>query len=193
MMDPKIQKAVEEKNSEYELMQKAKTEEEKINILDKMGLYTKEYISPKGRFGYSKEEAENYPFTEIVNGGVKRYRKVYQEVTDEEYETLKSAAQRIADNEVESGEVKINGYQNELAKFMLILSVVIYIAFFIIGIVMGNNTLESYLSSYSTFSFGAAMLYWVIGIIAGTMMLGFAHIVEHLYKQTLLLIKMNQK
>lgn len=192
-MNPEVQRIIDQKNSEYEIMKNAKEQSERIKVLDKVGLYTKEYGTPKGQYGYSKEEIELYPLSEMKDGVLRRYRKVYPEITDEDFEALKNTAELMPDTKDTTEAVLDNSTQTGLAKFMIILSLVLYLSFFIIGIVMGNNSIESYLTSRSHFSFGTALLYWIIGVFAGTIMLGFSHIVDHLYKQTLLLKRIQEK
>ena len=72
---------------------------------------------------------------------------------------------------------------------LVILALVVYVAAFIVGIEMGNkaNLLNVYSSYSSNFDLGTAVIYWGIGLFSGTVMLGFASIVDHMNKQTALL------
>ena len=198
-MRPEIQQIIDRKNMEYKAVKTAKEENEKLKLLDRMGLFEIEYAEPKvneyGYYFYTPEDCANYPFVETNSDGkMLRYKKVYTDVTDEEYEALLNIAELMPEKKEESvpDTISVKGYQSGLASFMVGLAIMLYLAFFILGIVMGNNSVASYLSSRSEFSFGTALLFWVIGVFAGTMMLGFAHIVDHLYKQTILLNKISK-
>ena len=195
-MRPEIQEIIDRKTAEHEKQAAEKRQKEKIELMDKFELYKKEYYVTEGN-DYGWEQLDNkYPEVEwTAEGEPRRYKKVYFDLTDEEFDALKNAAELAAqDGEKEKTEASdLSEYQDKVAKVLMVLAFLSYAAFFVIGIIMGNNNIEKYLSSRSEFSFGAALVYWVAGFISGTLILGFAHIVEHLSKQTIMLNKLTEK
>ena len=189
-MNQAVQSFIDQKNKEYEAAKTA----ERNSFYNKFNLSTKVYEDTEehGKLS-SKEKAEKYPFVDYSNGTSRRYRIVYPEFTDLEFETMKKAQERV--DEVNS-EAKINKENDvsskgsALATFLLVLAIVIFFAALIIGIEMGNkagafNAYSSY--SSSRFDLGTASIYWGIGVFSGSVMLGLSDIVDHVNKQTNLL------
>ena len=183
-MNEKVQNFIEQKNKE---VMEAKNKE-KEDFLDRYGLYTAVYSEEKpSAYAFTEEEKKEYPFIKWDNGKAIRYKKVYDEITDEEYEAMKKAEEPVLDEH--------NDEENysSIAMVLNIMGVVVYLTAFVLGIVLGNQTVSGYYSSHTEFNLGIAVVYWVIGAFSGTILLGFGKIVESLNQQTQLLKKLLKK
>ncbi len=188
-MNPVVQAFIDQKNKEFEAAKSA----EKQNFYNRNNLSTRvfEGTETTGKLS-AKEKAEMYPFIDYSSGANRRYRILYPEFTDEEFEAMKKAQERVDTINSSSKILKENDANKKgstLSTALVILALVVYVAAFIVGIEMGNkaNLLNVYSSYSSNFDLGTAVIYWGIGLFSGTVMLGFASIVDHMNKQTALL------
>lgn len=161
-MHEKVREFLESKKSEAILSEQKEKERKLISL----GLYEKVY-SPNGN--YSKD----YPCTEYSNAGDKYYKMEVYNVSNEEYEEILKY----------SNVTDIYQYkkENAIARILTIIAWVIFIGGFIAGIVLGRVEFEGYYRDYNEFSFSIAMVYWFVALVSGTILLGFAEIIELLH------------
>ncbi len=139
-------------------------ETEKKAVLDELGLYVKEY-SPDNKYS---EEFSLYDRDE--NRETKYYKKVYCDVTDEEYQEIKKYSKRKEDIKT-----------NSVAKALTVIAWFVYISGFIAGIALGTVEVERgtyYTYTDTEFSFTIAFIYWCVSFVSGTIFLGFAEIIK---------------
>lgn len=187
-MRQEVQQVIDRIHLKQNEQKKARELAEKNRLLEHVGLYEIEYASRMN----SPEQLNLYPYSETVDGVTKRYRKIYLDVTDEEYQALKDAVGTITEEKEQQKErfLQFDADISEsctLAKILCILAVVLYFSFFILGFVMGNSSVTNVLSGHREFSFGTAFIYWIAGVFSGTLLLGFSDIVDQQHKQTELL------
>jgi len=148
--------------------QKARLQMQRNDLLLSEGLYQKVY-SEKDVYEYDPE----YPNSELdpQTQKVKYYKKVPIEITDEEYERV-----------IELSEPKNNKEQkNSVASVLTVIAWIVFIAGFIVGIVLGNVevTRGTYFTYTDTeFSFTIALTYWAVSFVSGIFILGFAEIIK---------------
>lgn len=100
---------------------------------------------------------------------MKYYQKVPIEISDEEYKLLRETCV-----EEKKKNANLEDINNTVASALCVIAWIIYIVAFIAGIGFGIDAAEY----YSEFNFIVALIYWVIGLISGTMFLGFAEIIK---------------
>lgn len=66
------------------------------------------------------------------------------------------------------------GETNGIASLLTFCAIIVYIGSFIIGIILGKVL--------GQFSFAAAVIYWAVGLLSGSMMLGIAEIIKLLHE-----------
>lgn len=145
--------------------ERKKYEEEKKITLFELGLYKKVY-SPDNKHDWEYSITEWDPNTSTR----RYYKKVPLEITDEEYQEVCKYTQR---KEVK----KINA----VAKALEVIAWVLFIGGFIAGIALGRVEVERgyyYTYTETEFSFAAALIYWSVSLISGTVFLGFAEIIK---------------
>lgn len=188
-MNQTVQSFIDQKNKEYEAVKM----DEKQKFYEKHGLSKNVYMDEEvtGRLN-AKEKAEKYPYIDYINGSGRRYRLEYPQFTDSEFEAMKKAQERV-DAARDDAAIKpetVKERTSTLSTVLVVLAVVLYIAALIAGITAGQSSaaLKDYYSYRSnSFDLEVAIIYWGVGLFAGTVMLGFADIVDHLNKQTDLL------
>ena len=70
---------------------------------------------------------------------------------------------------------------NPIATALKIISVIIFIGGFILGIVLGTQEVKQgiyYTYTKTEFSFAIALIYWAVSFISGMLMLGFSEIIN---------------
>ena len=148
-------------------------EEKKNRILRKAGLTFRVY-NPTG--GYSDEYQKYDSDREMY------YKAVPINVSDEEWKQISSAYQTEcaldSDETDETGDAAGSG--NGIAGTLKAIGIIVYIAAFIAGIVLGYT--YGRLLSRGDFFFGAALAVWIAGFVMGTMMLGFSEIIRLLHE-----------
>ena len=168
-MNERVKELLENKLQEEEAKKQEKMQEEETKkqekreaLLLKLGLYDVEY-SP---YEYHSPE---YPFFDSEAG--KYYKKNIIEISDEDYQELL--------NHFEATEE--HGYQNIIiATVIRIISAIVFLGGFIMGIVCGNVEISGLYTSYTRFSPAIAFTYWGISLISGFILLGFAQIIQTL-------------
>lgn len=142
------QKRAEAARAEYQ---------KKADILIQEGLIIKDY-SP------TYEYNEAYPEFEYEGENAGRYYRVFPiAVSDEEFEEIK----KYHDSK------KVFYSSNGVANGLKILAIIVYVASFIAGIILGSN-----LGIRSDFSFGVAFVVWIYGAISGTILLGLHEVIS---------------
>ncbi len=158
-MDEKVKVYLDKKREEIrEEKQKRRAAE-----LHALGLYEKIYSPDNTR-------SAEYPLSEW-NEKAKQllyYREEALDVSDEELEEIKQLNKPIS----------LNPDQNAVATALSIIACIIFIGGFIAGIGLGYVEVEGYYSSYTEFSFKAALIYWAASFISGMLFLGFAEIIQ---------------
>lgn len=143
------------KNRELEL--KIKHEQEKIDKLDALGLYRKVYDES------GTNNLDEYPFSETkyVDGRAKDrlYKKVYPNISDEEYNKLK---------ELTKNEAKTTIPNSLLQEIWTYTAWVVFVGGFLAGVFIGLDY-ESFLM---------ALVYWVSAFISGILFLSLAEILK---------------
>ena len=162
-MNEKVEKFLETKRKDEIENQ----EKEKKKTLFELGLYEKEY-SPNNLY------TEEYSCSEwdYDSSKTKYYKKVPVEITEEEYQEVKKYAKP---KDVDVSE------QPTIVTVLTVIAWIIFTAGFIAGIALGNVEVVKgiyYTYTDTEFSFAAAMIYWSVAFISGTMFLGFAEIIK---------------
>ncbi len=141
--------------------QKKKQEEEKQKVLIGLGLSEKVY-SPDNKYSkeFSISEWDNETSTS------RWYKLEAVDVSDEEYQEIKNYSTN-----------PIIYQDNPVAIALTVIAWIIFIAGFIAGIALGNVEVGTYYT-HTEFSFAAALIYWAVALISGTMFLGFAEIIK---------------
>ena len=153
-----------EKVQEYLAMKNAEKNKNREEFLLNEEICEKEY-SPdnKESFEYSNREWSDKEHK------YKYYKKIPIKITDEEYEMILKAQ---TDDDKAS---------NPIATALKIISVIIFIGGFILGIVLGTQEVEQgiyYTYTKTEFSFAIALIYWAVSFISGMLMLGFSEIIN---------------
>lgn len=139
----------------------------------------RDFLIEEGLFDkiYEQEEAihdvDEYPHSDNQNGlnHTRYYKIVPYDVTDEEFDTLLRLHHfsRMSKNK--------NSQSNGYATFMIVASVIIYIAGFVGGIVAGNN-----FNRYE-FTWWLAFAIWIPTFVYGSLLLGVSEIIKLLCHQ----------
>lgn len=161
--------------------------EEKRAFMDKAGIWKKVFEDADDQA--ANGEKQEYPYGEYDGDKWKRYRRVYPELTEEEFAAMKQAQDRVDEAKHDEKEEKSSG-SSGLATFLKVLAFVLFIGAFIAGIALANKEVSVgtyYTHTEKKFDLGTAIIYWGIGLFSGSVMLGFASIVENLNHQTQLL------
>ena len=188
-MSQAVQDFIDQMKVEYA---KARIEEKKA-LVDRVGLYEKEFYDKKTVKDQGKRKAEiekEYPFVTYESGVQQRYKKIYPELTNEEYETVKTLQEsidKVQQNKQKNESKKVSSTGSGIATALTLFAIVLYFGAFIAGIVMGNA------DSIRGFNLGSAIIYWMAGAFSGTLLLGFASVVENLKIQTELLKEILQE
>lgn len=152
-MDKKLQKYIEKRKRDF---------------LVEEGLFDKIYEPEE-----AVHDVDEYPHSENNNGlnRTRYYKIVPYDVTDEEFDTLLRLHHfsRMTKNKYS----QLNGY----ATFMIVASVIIYIAGFVGGIIAGNN-FERY-----EFTWWLAIAIWVPTFVYGSLLLGVSEVIKLLHCQ----------
>ena len=127
----------------------------KNQILIQEGLFTKEY---------SNEYSGEYSFSD---GNGQYYKRVPIEVTDEEFQEIMKYVETTNEHD-----------NNKIGTAMKVVAILIFIAGFILGIVFGNQEIETYYSTRTEYNFGITAIYWVIFFVSGMFFLGISEIIE---------------
>ena len=163
MVNEQIKAYLEEKSAKKAAAEK----ERRAKILLREGLFTKEELPERPESltdDYGGFESER---DEQGNVLIHYFRKVPLEVSDEEWEQIEKYAEvKDKDEEKDSSGV---------ASLLKGLAVVVYLLGFILGIAMGKTLLGD-------FSFGIMLVYWIAGLFAGTLLLGFSEVIRLLHE-----------
>lgn len=119
----------------------------KTQILLQEGLYTKEY---------SNEYSSEYSFSD---GDGQYYKRIPIEVTDEEFQEILKYVETPNEHD-----------NNKFGTAMKVVAILIFIAGFILGIVLGNQEFG--------FNFGITAIYWGSFFASGMFFLGISEIIE---------------
>ncbi len=165
-MDERVQEFLTKKRSEKQIALEKKKQEERLKVMEPLGLFDKVY-SPDNRFN------EEYPFGDYDSSTntSKAYKKVPIDVTDEEFEEIKS----FNSNNEEQRK------PNLIATIFTAIAWIIYIFGFIAGVALGTTEVTTgyyYTTTETVFSFAVAFTYWSVSFVSGTMFLGFAEIIK---------------
>ncbi len=141
---------------------KAQDEGKKAEFLISLGLYEREYSS-------NSTYSVDYPCIEWDEEEKKQkyYKKVAIEVTDEEYAEVKRC---INSENVDK--------KNPVAIALIAIAWIVFVVGFILGIVLGTEEVVYRYRTETEFSFAVAMVYWVVSLVSGIMILGFAEIIK---------------
>ncbi|MDO4816402.1 MAG: hypothetical protein Q4A83_07375 [Bacillota bacterium] len=135
--------------------------QEKANVLIQEGLVIKDY-NPSNIY------SDDYPNCDWDGPNAGRYYRVFPiAVTDDEYEEIK----KYHDSK------KTFSSSNGIANDLKVISIIVYIATFIAGIVLGS-TLGDSIFSDNDFAFGSAFIVWIYGLISGSILLGLSEAVS---------------
>ena len=138
-----------------------KYNQEKNDLLLSLDLCEKVYSD-------NNEYTAEFPYNEYSakDNGIKWFKKVPIEITDEEYEEIKKysciKSQKSTSN-------------NTIATIFQFIACLIYIGGFFAGCALANVKVSYYRTE---FSIGIAMIYWAGALISGTSFLGFAEIIK---------------
>lgn len=187
-MKERVESFIKEKNDEYDRLIKLKVECERNAFLDKYGMYEKVYAPSNLASNDYLGLSDQYPYSEKRGEIIYRYKKVYMSISDEEFEAMKEAADRVSDIEPPSAVManssrQFMGFQSKMAIAILVVAMLMALVSFILGIVLGNSL------GFLGFNGGIMLLVWVIGGIVTTFILGFATVIDELKKQTGILEK----
>ncbi len=142
-------------------------EKEKRDFLISQGLYKKVYVDiPEGVEPPEDVEWEYDSTLDIY----KFYRNDPLPVTDEEYRKMLEL----------NNQGKSSSNKNAVGSTLTVIAWVIYLAGFILGIIMGAAIPDIY-NYDSEFNISLAMSYWAQAFIHGTLILGFAEMIKLLH------------
>ena len=97
-----------------------------------------------------------------------------QNVTEEEKERITEGVVTAPEaRSIENGGEGSDG--NGVALALKVMAWAVYALAFILGILLGHDLMGE-------FSFGLALLYWMVGAISGTLLLGFSEVVRLLHE-----------
>ena len=106
------------------------------------------------------------------------YNLTREERDKRESELLGNEPSASSSNTTASNSQSIPQYEsdtkNGIASLIKVIAWLDFVGWFIIGIVLGRGL-------YGDFSFFSCLLYWVIGLVSGVMLLGFAEIIQLLH------------
>ncbi len=126
---------------------------------------------------YSDKRSAEYP--EYDWEKEKYFKYVVYDVSDSEYEELLAAYNAQQQAEAEGKNSFHPEKKNGVAILLQVIAVVTYLAFFILGLVVGDESSAGEMYSYSNdFDVVSMFIYWITGFITGTFTLGFAEIIK---------------
>ena len=171
-MDQKVQEYIVREQEK----ERKKQEEIRDAHLIKLGLFDKMYAVPNV---YTKE----YPECEIKDGRAQYYKKVAKQVTEEEYAEICRLTASVQKEEKKEKPIDVVSMRpnnpNVVAVALRAIAIVVYVGGFIFGIILGDvDTVNYFGRTVSKFSFAAALSYWSQALISGTLLLGFAEIID---------------
>ena len=173
-MDKRVQEYIESQKKRQEKVK----QQQKIAFLTKVGLYEKVYAPD------DDTDLDEYPKTEWdkENNRNRYYKIVPFEINDDEYEQIREAYNSVESMKTDEDE----NSTNSVATFMIVVSVLIFIAGLIAGISFGNTEkiVSGYYSTHTEkeFSIAVASVYWVASFISGSVFIGLAKIIKLLQK-----------
>lgn len=172
-MDKKIQEYIETKKKELEQIRNDKKQTAKNAFLIEQGFYEKVYAPEQ--YGVNKQE---FPYSEYnqEKEAYLYYKLVPYDISDECYDEMLSAYNAVEDELENDDDDEENISKNNMAIFMTVVAVTIYIVGLVVGIVLGNN-----LGGY-WFSWTSASICWFVGFVYGSLFLGVSEIIKLLNK-----------
>lgn len=175
-----MHKMLETYFNNVEKEQKEIYENQKRKFLISNGFYEKVYSD-------AAQYNSDYPYCERLDDGkTVWFRTVPIEATDEEYERLKAIIEtkNHANKPTENISVQ-QPIKNKIASILRVVAIITFIVGFICGIVFGTQEVTHgvyYTYTTTEFSFGAALIYWLIAFLSGISLLGFAEIIDLLQR-----------
>lgn len=172
-MNPKVERLIAEKMRSSDMKIKRDIQEDKRRLALKFGLYgDTQRLGPNDPLeAYDNAESE----WDEENQEYVYYAKLPLKLSDEEYESLKRLEESDRQDSNDDGEL---GYLTGRA--LQFIAVAIYILGFISGIVSGvTMNFDIFNESVNVnFSWGAALVVWIMTFVSGTVILGFAKVVQ---------------
>lgn len=155
-MNEKLQVFFDARQKEYE--------KEKNDILVELGLYEKVYSDSDEEY----EHTDGIVFSEWDDekGKSRLYKKKGIDISDEEFEKVKKYSKSALSSQSNNGVASI---WKTIATFT-------YVVGFFIGLYLGVSG-----ARYSGFFWGTAFITWAVAFFSGTIMLGFAEIIQLLH------------
>ncbi len=172
-MDKKVQDYIEAKKKELEQIRNDKKQTAKNAFLIKQGFCEKVYAPEQ--YGVDKQE---FPYNEYnqEKEAYLYYKLVPYDVSDEKYDEMLSAYEAVEDELGTEDDEEENISKNNMAIFMTIVAVTIYIVGLVAGIVIGKN-----FGGY-WFSWTSASICWFAGFVYGSLFLGVSEIIRLLHR-----------
>ena len=172
-MNPKVERLIAEKMRSSDMKTRRSIQEDKSRLATKFALYgDMRRLGPNDPLeAYENAETE----WDEENQEYVYYAKMPLELSDEEYESLKRLEESETQDSNDDGEL---GYLTGRA--LQFIAIAIYILVFISGIVSGvSMNFDVFNESVNVnFSWGAALVVWVMTFVSGTVILGFAKVVQ---------------
>jgi len=166
-MHQKLEQYLTEKKKERQKI----INQKKSALLIREGLYYKTLVGKGEGLSYEENVDSKWNYD---TGQYEYYKKIPIEISDEEYEELKRVCAPMQEEIVDN-------VDNKIVTALQVIAWTMYIGGFFAGIALGSVEVIS--GSYFTytdteFSFAIALTYWAVGLISGTMFLGFAEIIK---------------
>lgn len=174
-MNKQVQEYINSKKKELEEIQKEKKQSAKESFLIEEGFCNKVYAPESGEFSKSEYSYSEY---DKEKEAYFYYKLVPMDISDEDYESMLSAYSAVEDElDDEDDDDEEDIPNNNIAIFMIVASVIIYIAGFVGGIVAGNN-----FNRYE-FTWWLAFAIWIPTFVYGSLLLGVSEIIKLLCHQ----------
>ena len=175
-MNKKVQEYINSKQKELKEIQNEKKQSAKESFLIEEGFCNKVYAPESGEFSKSEYSYSEY---DKEKEAYFYYKLVPMDISDEDYESMLSAYSAVEDElDDEDDDDEEDIPNNNIAIFMIVASVIIYIAGFVGGIVAGNN-----FNRYE-FTWWLAFAIWIPTFVYGSLFLGLSEVIKLLHRQS---------
>lgn len=177
-MNKQVQEYINSKKKELEEIQKEKKQSAKESFLIEEGFCNKVYAPESGEFSKAEYHYSEY---DKEKEAYFYYKLVPMDISDEDYESMLSAYNAVedeSDDEDDDDEEEEDIPKNNIAIFMTVVSVSVYIVGLVVGIVLGKN-----LGHYSHFEWISASICWFAGFVYGSLFLGVSEVIKLLHRQ----------
>ena len=176
-MNKKVQEYINSKQKELNEILTTKKQSAKESFLIEEGFCNKVYAPESGEFSKSEYSYSEY---DKEKEAYFYYKLVPMDISDEDYESMLSAYNAVEDelDDEDDDDEEEDIPKNNIAIFMTVVSVSVYIVELVVGIILGKN-----LGYYSSFEWISASICWFAGFVYGSLFLGVSEVIKLLHCQ----------